>query len=144
MSSACIFSNLQKWTNKQNLPIFYPSDDNFQKLPFSDPPSRPDLFDCMDYSQRYTGHCNCKTDIKEANFFGPNQVRTKNGCFFSKSRNKYSIRYWPIDACNACMLLCLTYFQQIIRFDTYILSDYNSLFHQPNWYSVQSILKWME
>jgi WD and tetratricopeptide repeats protein 1 len=25
-----------------------------------------------DYSQRYIGHCNTKTDIKEANFFGQN------------------------------------------------------------------------
>lgn len=59
-----------------------------------DPPIRPDLSDCSDYVQRYTGHCNCKTDIKEANFFGPDQEYIMAG-----SDDKH-IFFWDRNSCE--------------------------------------------
>ena len=38
-------------------------------------------FPHSDYTNRYLGHFNCQTDIKESNFFGPNQVRQKFAVF---------------------------------------------------------------
>ena len=43
--------------------------DYITKYPVDPEVIRPEA---VDYEKRYCGHCNATTDIKEANFFGPN------------------------------------------------------------------------